>query len=118
MNPSSQAFQALAANPFAFAGFKSTEPYLQQYLSFALGKKLGHEHNTSGHLTSPSMSQPPTHFTCCVRAQHSVHSKNIRTIDLFVFFVLGPELEAAGFQAPKLLRNSPRHRTCVAEVAK
>lgn len=33
MNPRSAAFQRLASNPFAFAAFKSTEPWIQQYVN-------------------------------------------------------------------------------------
>ncbi|CAM9431279.1 unnamed protein product [Discosporangium mesarthrocarpum] len=66
MNPLSLAFQRLAGNPFAFAGFKSTEPYLQEYIALDLGH----------------------------------------------------ELQEAGFMTPEVRPNSPRHRTCVAYVAK
>jgi len=40
MDPSSQRLQKLVSNPFAFAGFKSTEPWIQEYLSFDIISEL------------------------------------------------------------------------------
>ncbi|CAM9879814.1 unnamed protein product [Pylaiella littoralis] len=40
MNPRSPSFQNLARNPFSLAGFKSSEPYLQDYISLDLGQEL------------------------------------------------------------------------------
>lgn len=40
MNPRSIFFQKFAANPFAFAAFKSTEPWLNEYVSMDLGQTL------------------------------------------------------------------------------
>jgi hypothetical protein len=40
MNPRSQFFQKFASNPFAFAAFKSTEPWIQEYVSMDLEQTL------------------------------------------------------------------------------
>ena len=40
MDPSSKPFVRLANNPIAFAAFRSTEPWLQQYVSFDIVKAL------------------------------------------------------------------------------
>ena len=40
MNPLSESFQKLAANPFAFAAFRSTEPWLQEYVTMDLEETL------------------------------------------------------------------------------
>lgn len=32
MNPASPAFQRVLSNPFAYTAFKSTEPYLEEYI--------------------------------------------------------------------------------------
>jgi len=36
MDPESPAFQRVAGNPFAFAAFKSTEPWIREYMSLDL----------------------------------------------------------------------------------
>lgn len=40
MNPRSIFFQKFAANPFAFAAFKSTEPWLSEYVTMDLEETL------------------------------------------------------------------------------
>jgi hypothetical protein len=40
MNPRSIFFQKFAANPFAFAAFKSTEPWLNEYVTMDLEQTL------------------------------------------------------------------------------
>jgi hypothetical protein len=40
MNPRSEFFQKFASNPFAFAAFKSTEPWIQEYVSMDLESTL------------------------------------------------------------------------------
>ena len=40
MNPDSKYFRKFAANPFAFAAFKSTEPWIQEYVTMDLYKEL------------------------------------------------------------------------------
>eukprot|EP00607_Mallomonas_marina_P001941 CAMPEP_0182428110 /NCGR_PEP_ID=MMETSP1167-20130531/21030_1 /TAXON_ID=2988 /ORGANISM="Mallomonas Sp, Strain CCMP3275" /LENGTH=189 /DNA_ID=CAMNT_0024610789 /DNA_START=532 /DNA_END=1101 /DNA_ORIENTATION=+ len=40
MNPQSEAFIKLASNPFAFAGFSSTEPWMREYVNMDLKKTL------------------------------------------------------------------------------
>ena len=40
MNPRSNFFQEFSANPFAFAAFKSTEPWLDEYFSLDLEMTL------------------------------------------------------------------------------
>ena len=59
MNPSSEKFQKLTSNPFAFAGFKSTEPWLEEYFTMDLYTTLkdcgfgdiGMMQNSPGHRT-------------------------------------------------------------------
>lgn len=41
MDPTAPAFEKLASNPFAFAAFRSTEPWLHEYISLDLQKVLG-----------------------------------------------------------------------------
>lgn len=60
MNPLAPAFQRLAANPFAFAGFKSTEPYLLQYISLDLRQEL----LDAGFKSPEVRSSSPRHRTC------------------------------------------------------
>lgn len=40
MNPNSDSFQKFASNAFAFAAFKSTEPWIQEYVSMDLEETL------------------------------------------------------------------------------
>jgi len=40
MNPDSTAFRRVSSNPFAFAAFKSTEPWIQEYVSMDLYNTL------------------------------------------------------------------------------
>jgi hypothetical protein len=40
MNPKSTFFQKFASNPFAFAAFKSTEPWLNEYVTMDLEATL------------------------------------------------------------------------------
>lgn len=40
MNPKSIFFQKFASNPFAFAAFKSTEPWLNEYVTMDLETTL------------------------------------------------------------------------------
>ncbi len=40
MDPDSSSFRKFASNPFAFAAFKSTEPWSQEYVSADLRKML------------------------------------------------------------------------------
>lgn len=63
MNPASPAFQRIFSNAFAFTAFKSTEPWLIDYITLDL---------------------------------HSA-------------------MQEAGFETPKQLENSPKHRTVVAQ---
>lgn len=59
MDPSTAPFQRLFANPIAFAAFKSTEPWLLDYVSFDMPGALqeagfsliGKEHNSPKHKT-------------------------------------------------------------------
>lgn len=60
MNPLSPAFQNLAANPFAFAGFRSTEPYLLQYITLDLGQEL----LEAGFVSPEVRSNSSRHRTC------------------------------------------------------
>lgn len=40
MNPASEGFQRVFKNPFAYAAFKSTEPWLMEYMSLDLAGSL------------------------------------------------------------------------------
>ena len=40
MNPQSPSFQHFASNPFAFAAFKSTEPWIQEYVTMDIRQIL------------------------------------------------------------------------------
>jgi TRAP-type C4-dicarboxylate transport system substrate-binding protein len=40
MNPASPAFQRIFANPFAYTAFKSTEPWLEEYVGLDLAGAL------------------------------------------------------------------------------
>ena len=40
MNPASKGFQRVFKNPFAYAAFKSTEPWLMEYMSVDLPDSL------------------------------------------------------------------------------
>ncbi len=40
MNPQSPFFQRFASNPFAFAAFKSTEPWIQEYAETDLERAM------------------------------------------------------------------------------
>ncbi|CAM9486979.1 unnamed protein product [Heterosigma akashiwo] len=59
MDPSSVPFQRLAANPFAFAGFKSTEPWLQEYAGLDLAREVA----AAGFRAPAKLSNSPRHQT-------------------------------------------------------
>lgn len=40
MNPLSKPFQSFLSNPFAFAAFKSTEPWIQEYVNMDMIRNL------------------------------------------------------------------------------
>jgi ubiquinone/menaquinone biosynthesis C-methylase UbiE len=60
MDPNSAAFQKVASNPFAFTAFKSTEPWLQEYMQVDL---LGELHN-AGFIDVIIQNNSPRHRTC------------------------------------------------------
>jgi ubiquinone/menaquinone biosynthesis C-methylase UbiE len=59
MDPDSESFQKLASNPFAFTAFKSTEPWIQEYISMDLRKTL----ESSGFTNIRVKSNSPRHRT-------------------------------------------------------
>ena len=59
MNPKSDFFRKFAGNPFAFTAFKSTEPWIQEYISMDLEKTL----EESGFEEIEVMSNSPRHRT-------------------------------------------------------
>lgn len=59
MDPDSESFQKIASNPFAFTAFKSTEPWIQEYISMDLRKTL----ESSGFTNIKVKSNSPRHRT-------------------------------------------------------
>ena len=59
MNPRSVFFQKFAANPFAFAAFKSTEPWLNEYVTMDLEQTL----ERCGFKSITVMENSPRHRT-------------------------------------------------------
>ena len=59
MDPKSIFFQKFASNPFAFTAFKSTEPWIQEYISMDLEKTL----STCGFVNIKVISNSPRHRT-------------------------------------------------------
>ena len=59
MNPRSEAFQKVVNNPFAYAAFKSTEPWLQQYVNMNLENEL----EKSGFESITVLPNSPRHRT-------------------------------------------------------
>ena len=66
MDPASPGFQRVFASPFAYAAFKSTEPWLMEYISLDLPGAL----RDAGFATVLQSSSTPRHFTMvAVKAQ-------------------------------------------------
>jgi len=59
MDPNSSIFRKIASNPFAFTAFKSTEPWIQEYISMDLVKTL----ERSGFSNIQVKSNSPRHRT-------------------------------------------------------
>ena len=59
MDPNSLFFQKFAGNPMAFAAFKSTEPWIQEYVSMDLEKTLA----SVGFVEIQVKSNSPRHRT-------------------------------------------------------
>ncbi|CAL8463717.1 g3251 [Coccomyxa elongata] len=59
MNPASPGFQRVFRNPFAYAAFKSTEPWLMEYISLNLPAEL----RAAGFDTVLQAESTPRHFT-------------------------------------------------------
>jgi len=59
MNPDSTAFRRVSSNPFAFAAFKSTEPWIQEYVSMDLYDML----RVCGFRDVDMMENSPRHRT-------------------------------------------------------
>ena len=65
MDPASQGFQRIFANPMAFAAFKSTEPWLLEYV--ALAAELPAVLKDAGFEGAVQSSSTPRHFTMVAR---------------------------------------------------
>jgi hypothetical protein len=65
MDPASQGFQRIFANPMAFAAFKSTEPWLLEYV--ALAAELPAALEDAGFESVAQSSSTPRHFTLVAR---------------------------------------------------
>lgn len=59
MNPASAGFQRIFRNPFAYAAFKSTEPWLMEYISLDLPAEL----REAGFVSVLQAESTPRHFT-------------------------------------------------------
>ena len=59
MDPDSANFKAFASNPFALAAFKSTEPWLQEYVSMDMYNTL----RSCGFTNVQMLSNSPRHRT-------------------------------------------------------
>ena len=59
MNPASAGFQKVFENPFAYAAFKSTEPWLMEYVCLDLPGAL----REAGFVNVMSAESTPRHFT-------------------------------------------------------
>ncbi|KAK9917244.1 hypothetical protein WJX75_002270 [Coccomyxa subellipsoidea] len=59
MNPASAGFQRIFRNPFAYAAFKSTEPWLMEYISLDLPAEL----REAGFVSVLQAECTPRHFT-------------------------------------------------------
>lgn len=60
MDPNSAAFQKVASNPFAFTAFKSTEPWLNEYMQVDLLAEL----RNAGFVDVTIQNNSPRHRTC------------------------------------------------------
>lgn len=59
MNPASDGFQRVFRNPFAYAAFKSTEPWLMEYMSLDLPGTL----HAAGFSQVLQAESTPRHWT-------------------------------------------------------
>ena len=66
MNPASDGFQRVFRNPFAYAAFKSTEPWLMEYMSLDLQGTL----HASGFSPVLQAESTPRHLTLVATKGH------------------------------------------------
>lgn len=59
MDPASEGFQRIFRSPFAYAAFKSTEPWLMEYISLDVPAML----REAGFCSVLRASSTPRHFT-------------------------------------------------------
>ena len=59
MNPASPSFKVVLGNPIAYAAFKSTEPWLLEYMALDLGKLA----QSVGFVSVAEASSTPSHKT-------------------------------------------------------
>ncbi|CAD7697384.1 unnamed protein product [Ostreobium quekettii] len=65
MNPWSERFERVLNNPFAYAGFKSTEPYLNEYINLDLHAAI----QERGFQPPSQVNSSPAHFTLVAMKQ-------------------------------------------------
>ena len=65
MNPASEGFQRVFKNPFAYAAFKSTEPWLMEYMSLDLQECL----KVAGFAQVLQAEATPRHLTMVARKE-------------------------------------------------
>jgi hypothetical protein len=66
MNPASPAFQRIFSNPFPYVAFKSTEPYLLDYVTLDLHAAIAGQ----GFLAPRQMENSPRHRTVLAVKPH------------------------------------------------
>ena len=65
MNPASEGFQRVFKNPFAYAAFKSTEPWLMEYMALDLPVSL----RAAGFAQVLQAEATPRHLTVVARKE-------------------------------------------------
>ncbi len=68
MNPASEGFQRVFRNPFAYAAFKSTEPWLMEYMSLDLLDSL----KAAGFAQVLQAEATPRHLTMVARKEQTL----------------------------------------------
>lgn len=68
MDPVSAPFERLLTNPIAYAAFKSTEPWLLEYMSLDLGQAA----RSVGFTNTAEIASTPSHktFLACKQPMH------------------------------------------------
>lgn len=66
MNPLSASFKAVLGNPIAYTAFKSTEPWLLEYMALNLGQVA----QSAGFTSTAELDSTPSHKTFIACKQH------------------------------------------------